>query len=198
MSPPAPKLALLAAVLVFASACHAPPRPLSLPPPVDVAALGPGDVFELHIVGEEKLPTTFTVSPDGSVDLPYVKRLHAAGLEPQQLAALVHRKLAEMQIWNDTSVSVNLKESNSKRVEILGEVARPGSIAMVPGMTLLRAISMSGGFNSMANTGRVTVRRHVAGGTRAATVSAQDIMDNRIPDPALQAGDSVNVEPRLM
>jgi protein involved in polysaccharide export with SLBB domain len=172
-------------------------RPLDLPPPMEVTTLGVGDVFELHIVGEDKLPTLFTVAPDGSVDLPYIKRVQAAGLEPQQLAALVHQKLAEAQIWNDTSVSVNIKESNSKRVEILGEVARPGSIPLVTGMTLLRAISMSGGFTSMANKGRVTIRRKVQGGVRAATMSVEDVMENRIPDPLLQAGDSINVEQRV-
>ena len=77
----------VAALLVLAPACAAAvPRALDLPPPKEVTTLGPGDVFEIHIVGEDKLPTTFTVAPDGSADLPYVKRLQAAGLEPQQLA----------------------------------------------------------------------------------------------------------------
>src|SRR4051812_39410635 len=67
--------------LVLSTPCAGvPPRALDLPPPKEVTTLGPGDVFEIHIVGEDKLPTTFTVSPDGSADLPYVKRVQAAGL----------------------------------------------------------------------------------------------------------------------
>lgn len=173
------------------------PHAIDLPPPQEVTTLGPGDVFEVHIVGEEKLPTMFTVSPDGSADLPYVKRIQAAGLEPQQLAEQVRAKLVEMQILVDPSVSVSLKDLNSKRIEILGEVQKPGSLPMVSGMTLLRAITMAGGFSAMANHSKVMIRRRTKGGTKAATVSVDDIMENRIPDPMLQAGDSIDVAQRV-
>ena len=190
--------AAAALLLVTATGCVGrTPRPIDLPPPQEVTTLGPGDVFEVHIVGEEKLPTVFTVSPDGSADLPYVKRIQAAGLEPQQLSAQVRAKLMEMQILLDPSVSVSLKDLNSKRIEILGEVQKPGSLPMVSGMTLLRAISLAGGFSAMANHGKVMIRRRIKGGTKAASVSVDDIMENRIPDPLLQAGDSIDVAQRV-
>jgi polysaccharide biosynthesis/export protein VpsN len=173
------------------------PHPIDLPAPQEVTTLGPGDVFELHIVGEDKLPTQFTVSPDGSADLPYVKRIVAGGLEPQQLAEQVRTKLIELQILVDPSVSVSLKDLNSKRIEILGEVQKPGSLPMVSGMTLLRAISLAGGFSAMANHGKVMIRRRTKAGTKAATVSVDDIMENRIPDPLLQAGDSIDIAQRV-
>ncbi len=173
------------------------PHAIDLPPPQEVTTLGPGDVFELHIVGEDKLPTAFTVSPDGTADLPYVKRVQVAGLEPQQLSEEVRSKLVAMQILVDPSVSVSLKDLNSKRIEILGEVQKPGSLPMGSGMTLLRAISLAGGFSAMANHGKVMIRRHTRTGTKAATVSVDDIMENRIPDPQLQAGDSIDVAQRV-
>ena len=77
-----------------------------------------GDVFEMHIVGEDKLAVSYTVAPDGTVDLPYVQRLRVAGLEPQQVAELIRRRLVEREIFSDPSVSVSMKEYNSKRVEI--------------------------------------------------------------------------------
>ena len=55
-------------------------------------------------------------------------------------------------------------------------------------MTLLRAISLAGGFNQIANRDHVTIRRQAGGKTRAVTLSVQDIIDNRIQDLPLQAG----------
>lgn len=159
--------------------------------------MGVGDVFELRIVGEEKLPTTFTIARDGTADLPYVKRLKVEGLEPQEVAELVRAKLMEGQILTDPSVSVSIKEYNSKRVVVLGEVQKPGSLPIEPGMTLLRAISMAGGFNSLANKSKITLRRRVEGKVRVVVISVEDIMSNAVPDVPLQAGDSVNVEQRV-
>lgn len=159
--------------------------------------MGVGDVFELRIVGEEKLPTTFTIARDGTADLPYVKRLKVEGLEPQEVAELVRAKLMEGQVLTDPSVSVSIKEYNSKRVVVLGEVQKPGSLPIEPGMTLLRAISMAGGFNSLANKSKITLRRKIAGKVRVVVISVEDIMSNAVPDVPLQAGDSVNVEQRV-
>lgn len=172
-------------------------KPLALPPPVEVTSVGAGDVFEMRIVGEDRLPTAYTVAPDGTVDLPYIKRVKVEGLEPQEIAALVRKLLVEKEIRTDPDVTVNVKDYTSKRVEIIGEVQRPGSLPMTPGMTLLRAISIAGGFNALANKSRVTIRRKVKGATLAATVSVDDIIDNKIPDPPLQAGDSINVGQRV-
>jgi protein involved in polysaccharide export with SLBB domain len=191
------RVALVVLVTMVTACAGSTPRPLDLPPPQEVTTLGPGDVFELHIVGEEKLPTTFTVAPDGTVDLPYLHRVKALGLEPQQLAERVRTMLVENEIHVAPSVSVSLKELNSKRIEILGEIQKPGSLPMVSGMTLLRAISLAGGFSAMANRSRVMIRRLVGTGTKAATVSVEDIMANRIPDPLLQAGDSINIDQRI-
>lgn len=189
---------LLALLVVVCAACAPPPRPLDLPAAIEVTTLGVGDVFEIRVVGEEKLPVSYSVAPDGTIDFPYVKRIKVAGLEPQEVQDLVRTKLIEKQILTDPSVTVSMKEYNSKRVEVIGEVQHPGSFPMVNGMTLLRAISVAGGFNAMAKRSQVTIRRRTKAGTRAATISVDDILENRIPDPPLQAGDSINVPQKVM
>lgn len=188
-------LCLLICCLVVA--CGAPPKQPNLPVPVESTTIGVGDVFEVRIVGEDKLPNTFTVASDGTADLPYIKTVKVAGFEPQQVAQLVRKKLIEDQILTDPSVSVSIKEYNSKRIEVLGEVQKPGSFPLMPGMTVLRAISLAGGFTNIANKDRVTIRRRVEGKrTQAVVVSVEDIMDNRIDDIPLQAGDSIDVKQR--
>ena len=185
---------LFCAVLL---ACSGTPKPVDLPPPVEATTVGVGDVFEVRIVREENLPTTFTVAPDGTVDLPFIKRVKVAGMEPQDIAELVRNKLIEGEFFTDPSVTVSIKEYNSKRVEVLGEVQKPGSLPLQPGMTLIRAISLAGGFNALANKNKVILRRKVRGKTKVVSVSVEDIIENRIPDVPLQAGDSINVEQRV-
>jgi len=188
----------LALSLALLGCSSAPPRPVNLPAPVAATTLDAGDVFELRIVGEGKLPTEFTIAPDGTVDVPYIKRLKVAGLEPQEVAELIRARLVEEEFFTEPSVSVSVKAYNSKRIEVLGEVQKPGSFPLEPNMTLLRAISLAGGFSSIANRDKIIIRRTVKGGrTVADTVSAEDISNNRIPDVPLQAGDSIDVKQRV-
>ncbi len=164
---------------------------------MQMTTLGVGDVFELYIVGEEKLPKMFTVASDGTADLPYVKRLKVAGLEPQELVDLVRKKLMEGEILTNPDVSVQVKEYNSKRVEVQGQVQKPGSLPLQSGMTLLRAISLAGGFNSIADEDEITIRRKLKSGAKTVTVSVKAILKNEIPDVPLQSDDYIYVNQRI-
>ena len=191
-------MVVLLGMVAVSLGCGAPPRSVNLPPPLEVTAIGVGDVFVVQIVGEDKLPTEYTVAPDGTVDIPYIRRVKVVGLEPQEISDLIRARLVSEQILTQPSVSVSIKAYRSKRVEVLGEVRKPGSLPLEPGMTLLRAISQAGGFNSLAAKSRVTVRRKVMGGkTVVATVDVTAIVDNSIADIALQAGDAIIVGQRV-
>ncbi|HVZ34804.1 MAG TPA: polysaccharide biosynthesis/export family protein [Polyangiaceae bacterium] len=134
---------------------------VKLPAPLQSTTLGPGDVFTLEIVGEKDLPKEYQVASDGSVDFPYVHRLQVQGLEPQQIARAVREQLMGQQILTDPSVIVSVKEYNSKRITVLGEVRKPGSFPLTTGMTLVQAISNAGGLTAIANGDRVNLTRTV-------------------------------------
>ena len=168
-----------------------------LPAPVQSTSLGPGDVFRLQIVGEENLPEEYQVASDGSVFVPYVQRQTVAGLEPQEVAALVRKQLIEKQILTDPTVIVSVKEYQSKRVTLLGQVQSPGSFPLTPGLTLLEAISLAGGFTAIANKDRISITRKVEKGTVTEVVSADEIIEGESPNIPLQAGDSINVQERV-
>lgn len=185
-------------LLVTLTQCAGRPHSrIELPPPVESTTLGAGDVFVLTIVGEEKLPKEFRVAPDGTVDFPYIHRLRVEGLEPQEVAELVRKKLIEEDILTNPSVSVDVKEYNSKRVTVLGQVQKPGSFPLTPGFTLVQAISMAGGFNSIANRDRVNLTRKTNGKALTVVVSVDAITDGSQPDILLQAGDTIFVVERL-
>ncbi|HEX2879257.1 MAG TPA: SLBB domain-containing protein, partial [Polyangiaceae bacterium] len=95
------------------------------------------------------------------------------------------------------SVIVSVKEYNSKRVSVLGQVQKPGSFPLAPGMTLVDAISQAGGLNAIANRDRVNITRRNKGGTQTAQVSIAAITDGESPDIPLQAGDQIYVHERV-
>jgi protein involved in polysaccharide export with SLBB domain len=183
---------------IVASGCAGRPTTrIALPPPVESTTIGPGDAFSLIIVGEEKLPKEFRVAPDGTVDIPYIHRVQVAGLEPQEIADLVRRKLVDGKILVDPSVSIDVKEYTSKRIVVLGQVQKPGSFPLISGFTFIQAISQAGGFNAMANRDRVTLTRRTGKDSRTIVLSADAITDGSLPDIPLQAGDTIFVGERI-
>jgi len=178
--------------------CSGAPHQVNLPPPVQSTTLGVGDEFEFRIAGEDKLPTNYIVASDGTVNFPFVHQIRVEGLEPQQIEKKVHDELVAKEIYADPTVSVLVKAYNSKRIEIIGEIHHPGSLPLEPGMTLVRAISLSGGFTPTSDKGAVTIRRKVNGTVRIVSVNVNQILDNKIDDVPLQAGDTINIDQTIL
>lgn len=170
---------------------------IKLAVPVESTTLGPGDMFTVDIVGEKDLPRDFQVASDGTVDLPYINSVKVMGLEPQAVAALIRKQLAEKQILTNPSVIVSVTQYNSKRVTVLGQVQKPGSFPLSPGITLLQAISLAGGFNSIAKRDNVVLTRKNKNGNQTVNVDVEAINDGKSPDIPLQAGDSIYVNERI-
>jgi protein involved in polysaccharide export with SLBB domain len=170
---------------------------LNLPPLTEKSTVGAGDVFLMEIVGEKDLPHEYQIASDGSVDLPYLHTVQVAGLEPQEIARLVRKLLIERQILSDPSVVLQIKEYNSRRVTIMGQVAKPGTFPYTPGLTLIQALSQAGGLTGIANVDRVNLTRRTPSGSRTAVVSIGTIMEGRSADIPLQSGDRIFVHERI-
>lgn len=170
---------------------------VKLPDPVESTTLGPGDVFQMQIVGEKELPQEYQIASDGTVDLPYIHTVKVAGLEPQQVSRLVRDRLVQDKILTDPSIVVSVKEYKSKSITVLGQVQKPGSFPLTPGLTLLQAVSQAGGFTSIANKDRVNLTRQSKNGRKTVVLSVDAITDGRSPDLHLQAGDSIYVHERV-
>jgi polysaccharide export outer membrane protein len=195
------RLALCLLVLVGALAgCgrNYPPPP-NLPEPVVNLQVGPGDVIEVVVLGEDKLPKDYEIQPDGSLDFPYAARaIKVAGLEPRQIASAIGEQLVEAKFLVKPQVQVKVKQFNSKKVQLIGQVAKPGPIPYTDGMTLVQAISAVGWFTPLADTNHVQVIRIVNGSKSVnAIISVDAITDNARPDIKLQQGDTIKVDQRL-
>jgi len=151
----------------------------------------------MEIVGEKELPTEFQVAADVTVSFPYIQDLKVAGLEPNELARKLRETLIEKKILTDPSVVVSVIEYRSKTVTVLGQVQSPGSFPLTPGMTLLQAISMAGGFTSIAQKSRVNLARNTDGKSTTVVVDTESIYEGDSSDIVLQSGDRLYVHERV-
>jgi polysaccharide export outer membrane protein len=129
-----------------------------LPPPASTAyTLGPGDQVRIITFGEPTLTGEFTVEVDGDIAVPLLDAVHAEGLTPHQLAEQIGGLLRSRHLFRDPSVSVQVV--TYRPIFVLGEVNRPGQYPYQPGMTLLSAVAIAGGFTYRAVDGYASVVR---------------------------------------
>jgi polysaccharide export outer membrane protein len=184
-------------LLALASACGpAATRTLNRPrPPVFDASLGPGDLFDVRVFGETDLTGQYRVGPDGTIDYPLVGRLEVTGLLPSQLSTLLRDKLARF--VHAPQVSVLLREMNSKRVIVYGQVQRPGTFPYTDAMTIVQVISLAGGFTAMAARERVVLSHNEKDQQKIVEVNVREIADGHAPNRFVAPGDEVYVPERI-
>lgn len=173
------------------------PPPPNLPDPIVNQQVGPGDVLEVVVVGEDKLPKDYEVAADGTLDFPYSAPIKVKGLEPRDIASAIHDHLVEAKYLVNPQVQVKVKAYNSKKIQIIGQVVKPGPQPYQDGMTLVQAISAAGWFTPLADTNHVQLIRQVSSGAVNAVVSVDAITDNARSDVKLQQGDTIKVDQRL-
>ena len=106
--------------------------------------IGAQDVLDINVWKEPDLSRAVPVRPDGKISLPLLNDVQAAGLTPSQLAAQITTSLNRY--LTDPQVTIIVSQINSQRIYILGEVGRAGAYTLLPGMTVLQALSNAGGF----------------------------------------------------
>ncbi len=158
--------------------------------------LGPGDELAVRVRLQPDYSIEKTkVSPDGRLFHPLTGDLAVGGLTVDQLTKRLAQDLAEY--IRDPEVSVHLLEAKSAKIGVLGEVARPGVLVMGEPMTVLDAITQSGGFARTGKSSKVTlVRQARTGRLQHLTVNIKRILagqadvEENLP---LQPGDTVIV-----
>jgi protein involved in polysaccharide export with SLBB domain len=158
--------------------------------------LGVDDVFEVRVFGEAELSGTYRVSADGTIDFPLAGRLKVAGLRSEEIQEIIVQKLQSGYLQNP-QVSVMIKNWNSRKVNVLGQVQKPGSVDYFPGMTILDAIASAGGFTAIAEKNTVKLRREVGGKVENQIYPVSDISEGRSPNVTLLPGDVMVIEERL-
>lgn len=159
---------------------------------LDLDALAPSDVLEVRVYQEADLSGIYRVNPAGEVDFPLCGKVKVAGTSASEAADRLTACLRNG-FLRRPQVAVMVKEFNSKKVFVFGEVAKPGAFPYEEGMTILHAVSAAGGFNRTASKNSVNITRTVDGQELKIPVRAEDIVVGRQKNFALQPGDIIFV-----
>jgi polysaccharide export outer membrane protein len=124
--------------------------------------------------------------------LPLLHDVKAAGLTPMQLANDITEKLKKY--LSEPHVNVTVTQMNSQRIYAMGEVLHPGSINLMPDMTVLQALA-SCGFTQFANTKGIYVLRKEGATQKKILVNYKKLIKGEAMDQniILKPGDTIVV-----
>jgi polysaccharide export outer membrane protein len=157
----------------------------------------PGDVIEVRVFyGAKELVREYRIGSHGEIAVPYIGRVPVTNRSQDDVEADIQQKLADGYL-KDPIVSVDIKEQNSKKVTILGQVKNPGTMPYFDGMTIVEAVSQAGGFTPMAKNNSVTVTRTVDGKQVRYTVPVGAIAQSQAKNFPMRPGDAIFVPERI-
>jgi polysaccharide export outer membrane protein len=160
--------------------------------------LGVGDDLEINVWENGALNTDATIRPDGTITMPLVGDLKAAGETPSSLRKKIAARLADyIKLQGEGTITVALRQTNSYRFTVSGEVSKSGVFNSAFYVTVAEAIALAGGFTRFAKRNEmVLLRTDAASKTTRSIPLAYDLLaSGKRPDMnlVLLAGDSLYV-----
>lgn len=149
--------------------------PLLPPPRPGPYRLGSGDRLRIVVFGQKQLTRIYAVGASGRIDLPLLGPVHAQGLTTAALRREIGRGLMKRGILRHPSVAVEIEAY--RPFSILGEVNKPDQYPYQPGMTVLAAVSLAGGFTYRAAESEVGVIRVTDGVPRTYRAPASALIE---------------------
>ena len=119
--------------------------------------LGSGDKIHIAVFGQPDLNGDYVVDGGGSVQLPLIGSVRAAGLTVAEFQKQVATKFGDGYLVNP---NVEVDVVNYRPFYIIGEVKAPGQYPYVNGMSILNAVALAGGFTDRADKSEVYIRRN--------------------------------------
>jgi polysaccharide biosynthesis/export protein len=119
--------------------------------------IGPDDVLSVLFWRDKDMTADVVVRPDGKISLPLINDIQAGGLTPSELCEAV--KAVARRYVEDPSVTVVVKQINSRKLFITGQVEKPGPYPMGGPTTVLQLIATAGGLREFADGKRILIMR---------------------------------------
>ncbi len=149
--------------------------------------LGPGDEVILDIYGSSQVTNTIKVAPDGSVAIPDEKPVYVAGLTLEQAQSKIRSAIGSSYI--ESTIKVSLGQTRTILVNVMGEVATPGTYSLSAFSTVFHALYLAGGVNDIGTLRDIKVSRK---GRIVTTVDVYEfILNGRLPGNIMLLDDDV-------
>ncbi len=156
--------------------------------------IGPEDVLGIVFWREAEISGDVAVRPDGKITLPLLGELTAAGVTPEALKVQI--QTSAQKYLTDANVTVVVRQTNSRKVFVTGEVRTPAAYPLAGPRTVMQMIALAGGLNEYAKSENITViRTEPNGQTRSFRFNYKDVSKGRKLQQNIQLlpGDTVVV-----
>ena len=148
--------------------------PIATAGSTDRYTLGPGDSIKVAVYGFEAMAGSYTVSDAGTISLPMLSTIRVSGKSAPELETEIAGVLRARDLAPNANVSVQVEKY--RPFFILGQVQRPGQYPYVPGMTVLTAVAIAGGYTFRAEKGVVLVNRSNGSVSAKARLNADSVI----------------------
>ncbi len=159
--------------------------------------LGIADELQVNVWKNPDLSARMVIRPDGTVTMPLIGDMRAAGKTPSQLKSEIEKRLQDFVKLEGTAVTVSVTAINSYSFTVSGEVVRPGVFQATHYTTLSEAIALAGGFTRFAKRNQIVIQRRdpKSGTVREIPIAYGLIANGQRPEMnlVLLAGDSIHV-----
>jgi len=157
------------------------------------AVLRPGDTLDLRLGGVppeeiQAVSGPYTIDGEGFVNLPHIGRIRAAAATQAQLQGTIENAYRSQQIYTNPSITLGVP-MEARFVNTGGEVKAPQRVPFTPDITVLSAISASGGFTEFADQSKVRLLRD----GRVTIVNVKEVRRDPSKDIRLKPGDKIEV-----
>jgi polysaccharide export outer membrane protein len=156
--------------------------------------IGPKDQLKIQVFEVPELNVDRRVSENGSINLPLIGDVPAAGLTEEELAIRL-KVLLEVKYVQRASTAVEVTEFRSKPISVIGAVKTPGNLAFSGRWTLIEALTAAGGLAENHGNRIYVLRKAENGLSDQVAIDVADLLvraDPRVNIPIL-ASDLINV-----
>jgi polysaccharide export outer membrane protein len=148
-------------------------------PPPDYV-IGPEDVLLVLFWRDKEISTETTVRPDGKISLLLVNEVQAAGLTPEELRQSIMKAAAAQKLFTEEpTVSVGVKQINSRKVYITGAVGKPGPYLLNSQLDVVQLITMAGGLSEYAKSENIQLIRTENGTPKSYRINYKEIQKGK-------------------